>query len=733
MKRVFLAVVMSVGSAFAATVPSPRNRQTLAAFRNAVRASLIAVLAAGLVPVGVSAALVYAPPEAINHVYWTSLNTSLAVAAPGLLSRHTGGHGLSTTVTATSTPGQGTLTPVVDPLGSFTYTPNTGFRGTDTFTYTITDPTSAAPQSSTATVTITVGTLVGLTFITAPDFFSLLGATPCNATVSSTFRFRASGTLTPPNGGNPGGPTFDETGTFTLDSANGPLSAFQATFTIRGTGQPDIVGTMALAALGSGGCTQTPFGLLSSVHFVVETSYSATGPLVETGFASTTIDAAGLDHGDTGNFWQGPFTLVAVAPGNTGIGAPVVSLDNVTVTFANVTVAGDTTLRRSVFGPQAPAGFAIAGGAIYYTVSTNAVFTGTAVVCITDYADIGYGRPNAALLHYNNPPPPIVGVDVTDYAKYPGGPTICSIPLTSLSPFVIAVPVTVAATQVITFGPLANKTFGDAPFSVSATASSGLTVSFTASGACTVTGSLVTITGAGACTITASQAGNANFNAATPVSQTFTVAVAVARPPFIIPAGSTASFTNVQFGACNSLSWGYQLDGGSNQVQATFPGGCGTGTAQDVTIGPFATDITLRVFLTDNVCAFTYYSDGTPVDHVIVEGSNPYSLRFADAGGFCERKTTTFNDFAGFNFRVDLAIRQVTKLTVNNSTGDFNDSATLSGTLQNSSGNPIVGATVTFTVSGQSCSGVTDATGSGSCAITPNEAAGSYTITGSYA
>ncbi|HEV2035956.1 MAG TPA: hypothetical protein VGU71_17475, partial [Candidatus Dormibacteraeota bacterium] len=47
--------------------------------------------------------------------------------------------------------------------------------------------------------------------------------------------------------------------------------------------------------------------------------------------------------------------------------------------------------------------------------------------------------------------------------------------------------------------------------------------------------------------------------------------------------------------------------------------------------------------------------------------------------------------------------------------------------------NPIVGATVTFTVSGQSCSGVTDATGSGSCAITPNEAAGSYTITGSYA
>jgi len=108
-------------------------------------------------------------------------------------------------------------------------------------------------------------------------------------------------------------------------------------------------------------------------------------------------------------------------------------------------------------------------------------------------------------------------------------------------------------------------------------------------------------------------------------------------PPggFIIPAGSTASFTNVQFGACNNLSWGYQLNGGPNHVQFTFAGGCGSGSAPDVTIGPFAATTALRVFLTDNTCTFTYYSDGLPVDHVVVEGSNPYSLRFADAGGFC--------------------------------------------------------------------------------------------------
>jgi predicted heme/steroid binding protein len=136
-------------------------------------------------------------------------------------------------------------------------------------------------------------------------------------------------------------------------------------------------------------------------------------------------------------------------------------------------------------------------------------------------------------------------------------------------------------------------------------------------------------------------------------------ALAVGSPPggFVIPIGSTASFTSVQFGACNSLTWGYQLNGGANQNQFTFPGGCGSGSGPNVTIGPFATATTLRVFMTDNTCQFTtYYSDGTPVDHVIVSGSNPYSLRFSDAGGFCERQTTTANDFPGFNFHVDLAI-----------------------------------------------------------------------------
>jgi len=81
--------------------------------------------------------------------------------------------------------------------------------------------------------------------------------------------------------------------------------------------------------------------------------------------------------------------------------------------------------------------------------------------------------------------------------------------------------------QTITFGALSNKTYGNSSFSVSATASSGLTVSFSiASGPATISGNTVTITGAGTVIVRANQTGNDNYNAATPVDQSFTVSKA---------------------------------------------------------------------------------------------------------------------------------------------------------------------------------------------------------------
>jgi hypothetical protein len=122
------------------------------------------------------------------------------------------------------------------------------------------------------------------------------------------------------------------------------------------------------------------------------------------------------------------------------------------------------------------------------------------------------------------------------------------------------------ANQTITFGALSAKTYGNADFSVSATSTSNLTVTFGVSGNCTSNGTTVHITGAGSCTVTASQAGDTNFNAAANVPQTFTINKAnqtitfgtlanatYLDADFTVSASSTSNLT-VSFGASGNCT-----------------------------------------------------------------------------------------------------------------------------------------------------------------------------------
>ena len=88
--------------------------------------------------------------------------------------------------------------------------------------------------------------------------------------------------------------------------------------------------------------------------------------------------------------------------------------------------------------------------------------------------------------------------------------------------------------QTIAFDPLPNRIIGEPDFALTVSASSGLPVSYSASGSCTVSGNTVHITGVGVCTITASQPGldtysitagsSVPYYPATDVSQTFNIA-----------------------------------------------------------------------------------------------------------------------------------------------------------------------------------------------------------------
>lgn len=126
------------------------------------------------------------------------------------------------------------------------------------------------------------------------------------------------------------------------------------------------------------------------------------------------------------------------------------------------------------------------------------------------------------------------------------------------------------ASQTITFGALADKTFGDPAFTVSATASSNLAVSFSVvSGPATISGNTVTITGAGSVTIRASQAGDGNYDAAAPVDQTFNVAKAT---PVVNAAGGTFTYDGDAHPATGTVTG----VGGANLGAPTFtytPGG----------------------------------------------------------------------------------------------------------------------------------------------------------------
>jgi Flp pilus assembly pilin Flp len=105
--------------------------------------------------------------------------------------------------------------------------------------------------------------------------------------------------------------------------------------------------------------------------------------------------------------------------------------------------------------------------------------------------------------------------------------------------------------QTITFGALSDRALGSGTFTVSATASSALTVAFTSAttSQCTVSGTTVTLVAAGTCTINANQAGNGSYNPAPQVQQSFTVGAAATAPGPVTsllltnPGGTTTTAT----------------------------------------------------------------------------------------------------------------------------------------------------------------------------------------------
>ncbi|NBU55932.1 MAG: hypothetical protein EBS22_06850 [Acidimicrobiia bacterium] len=141
------------------------------------------------------------------------------------------------------------------------------------------------------------------------------------------------------------------------------------------------------------------------------------------------------------------------------------------------------------------------------------------------------------------------------------------------SPLTTTAVVALKTTQTIDFPQPANKLLGTLPYSMSASASSALGVTFTSTtpSVCLVTSAgMVLILSVGSCTIDADQAGDATYWTAPTVSRTFSVQPTTPSAPYISSVTPGNGWVDVAFvapgftGGASITDYEYSIDAGAN-------------------------------------------------------------------------------------------------------------------------------------------------------------------------
>jgi hypothetical protein len=267
-------------------------------------------------------------------------------------------------------------------------------------------------------------------------------------------------------------------GSVTARSATYGSASTAASFTVSGTG---LTGDLTVTP---------PAGFETSLN--EGSGYGATTLITASGTLASTTVYVRLAAATTPGNYSGNITVSGGGASSETLAIPssTVSAKELTLTGAAVTTKPyDTTTAATITGTLS--------GIVSPDVVT---FTGTGTFA---QADVGTGISVTAAIV-------LTGANAANYTI--AQPTGLTGDITK-------------ASQTIAFGALPTKLVSDAPFDLNATATSGLSVSYSSSNelVATVSGSTVTIVGAGTTTLTASQAGNGNYDPATPVDQALTV------------------------------------------------------------------------------------------------------------------------------------------------------------------------------------------------------------------
>ena len=282
-------------------------------------------------------------------------------------------------------------------------------------------------------------------------------------------------------------------GTCTVEATQAGNATYAAatpvdrSFTVSGKSQ-----SIAFAALSSQTLGAAPFTIGATASSGLTVSFASTTPAVCT-VSGTTVTLVSTGTCTIQATQAGDTKWLAAAPVNQSFTVTAAPLTAQTITF---NALPDQTLGAAPFTISATATSGL-------PVSFLSI---TPLVCAVNGMQVTLLAAGTCTIQANQ----------GGNGSYAGAPAV------QQSFTVTATPLTA---QTIAFGALPNQTFGAAPFTIAATATSNLPVSFSSltPSICTVSGSTVTLLAVGTCTIEADQAGNATYAVATSVTQSFTV------------------------------------------------------------------------------------------------------------------------------------------------------------------------------------------------------------------
>jgi len=346
--------------------------------------------------------------------------------------------------------------------------------------------------------------------------------------------------------------------------------------------------------------------------------------------------------------------------------------------------------------------------------------------------------------------------------------------------------------QTITFpAPVTPVTYGAAPITLTASASSGLAVSYSLTGPGSLNGNVLSFTGVGSIVVTASQAGNSSYTPATPVQQTVVVnpvtttlilaslnpssvtsGTVVTLSATLLPAiaGETVSFlngstvlgngiTNTSGLATYSLTAG--AAGTSYTLSASFAAtgnyGASASTSQTLTVTAITTTTTLAPLGSSSVASGSTVTLSATVTPAVAGET----VSFLNGTATLGTGTTNASGVATYTLTAGAAGTLYTLSASFAATGNYGASASTSQTLTVSaitttttlaplgsssvvSGSTVtLSATVTPAVAGETVSflngtaslgtGTTNTSGVATYTLTAGAAGTSYTLSASFA